>query len=181
MTSMIQQKTDFIKSLSNYVSAAERFKVEKENFDTEKNLFESSAEGYFNLCGKDSIEVSGVDFGFSSIKERCTYLVTRVQRTSISWDIKKLKEKLGKKLSKDVLSKRYEIIDIDGLVEYLKECGVDPKRFKSYFNIDEFVNAKKIDELESLGKISKEQIDGCYSVACSKPYYQVRKKRHAAE
>lgn len=172
-----QKQNEFIKSLTKYITAAEKFKAEKESFEAEKSLFETSADEFFNSFGKDSIEVPVVN----ALSPGIAYLVTRVQRTSITWDIKMLKEKLGRKLSKEVLTKRYEIIDFEGLVEYLKECNVDPNRFKSYLNVDESVNVRKLDELESLGKISKDQIEGCYLVDCSKPFYQVRKKRHATK
>ena len=64
-----------------------------------------------------------------------------------------------------------------GLITYLQECGVDPKIFKSFISVEESVDVKELERLEELGKISKEQLKGCYSVKCQKPYYQVRKGR----
>lgn len=90
--------------------------------------------------------------------------VLNVVPKSITFDVKKLKERLDKKIFNEIVNKEYVINDFQGLVKYLKRCGVDPKKFKTFIDVTETVNTKKLDELGSLGEISEEDIDGCYEV-----------------
>ena len=50
-------------------------------------------------------------------------------------DANKLECALRKSIASKVIEKRYEIIDIEGLVEYLKTCNVDPQIFKSFIDV----------------------------------------------
>lgn len=93
-----------------------------------------------------------------NMKARC------VESNKIIWDIEKLKERLSKDILDQVLNKRYEINDFSGLVEYLKSCGVDPKKFKTYLSVEEEANDKALDQLSELGEVTDEQIDGCYTL-----------------
>ena len=62
---------------------------------------------------------------------------------------------------------------MNGLVTYLKECGISPKVFKSFISVRKTVNTKELDKLEELGKITAEQIKGCYTVKSQNPYFTV--------
>lgn len=90
--------------------------------------------------------------------------VLNVVPKSVTFDVKKLKEKLDREIFNEVVNKEYVINDFPGLVKYLKKCGVDPKKFKTFIDVTETVDTKKLDELGSLGEISEEDIDGCYEV-----------------
>ncbi len=90
--------------------------------------------------------------------------VLNVVPKSVTFDVKKLKEKLDREIFNEVVNKEYVINDFQGLVKYLKKCGVDPKKFKTFIDVTETVNTKRLDELGSLGEISEEDIDGCYEV-----------------
>lgn len=80
-------------------------------------------------------------------------------------------------MCKDVIDKSYTITDINRLIVYLKSCGVDPKVFKSFINVTKTVDEKKLDKLADLGLISKEQLEGCYTLKRQKPYFTVKMKR----
>jgi len=60
-----------------------------------------------------------------------------------------------------------------GLITYLKECGIDPKVFKSFISVRKTVDTKELDRLEELGMITAEQIKGCYTVKNQNPYFTV--------
>ena len=90
--------------------------------------------------------------------------VLNVVPKSVNFDVKKLKEKLDREIFNEVVNKEYVINDFQGLVKYLKKCGVDPKKFKAFIDVTETVDTKKLDELGSLGEISEDDIDGCYEV-----------------
>lgn len=64
-----------------------------------------------------------------------------------------------------------------GLIEYLKSCGVNPKKFKSFLNVTKTVNQKEIDQLFLTGKLSEKDVDGCYTTEKKNPYYTVTTKK----
>lgn len=156
----------FNKAVYEYVEAQELKKENDEAFEQAKNKFASAADIYFKLKGEDKEVIDDLN---------CSISISKVQKVNIQWNIDKLIKSIGKQACKTVILKKYEIMDLLGLVTYLKECGVDPKIFKSFLMIEETVDVKELERLEELGKISKEQLKGCYSVKCQKPYYQVMK------
>lgn len=163
----------FDKAVHEYVEAQELKKKNDEIFEQAKNKFTNAADIYFKLKGRDNEVIDDLN---------CSISITKVQKMNIQWNVDKLTKSLGKQICKTVILKKYEIMDMLGLITYLKECGVDPKVFKSFLAIEETVDVKELERLEELGKISKEQLKGCYSVKCQKPYYQVRKgKRRDGE
>lgn len=99
--------------------------------------------------------------------------VTKVRRKKVLWDINKLKERLGKECCKDIINKTYTINDIDGLIKYLKSCGVDPKKFKTFINVSEELDETKLNTLYETGAIRKESLAGCYDLEISEPYIRL--------
>lgn len=99
--------------------------------------------------------------------------VTRVRRQKVVWFLDKLKKKLNKEIYKDVVKKTYTVNDMQGLVKYLKSCGVDAKKFKKFINVSEEANETKLDYLYDTGKLSKKDIAGCYEVLMSEPYIRL--------
>lgn len=156
-----------------YYQQKETFDAIEKEFKKEKDKFNGEIEEYFKLFpGKKSIS-----FDFEQIESNFKLNVTRVQKASIEFDEDKLEKAIGK-YSKDVILKRYEITDIFGLIAYLKSCGVDPNIFKSFLEVHKTVDTKALDLLEEKGKISSKDIDGCYEVKQSKPYFIVKKGKN---
>lgn len=150
------------------------FKEMQSQINDEKAKFNSLMEDFFDgECIDKSIEFSNC--GVDGTREK--YTVKRVQRVSVDFDPERLEKSLSKEISKSVVRKSYEIIDIDGLIAYLKECGVDPKVFKSFLQVYKSVDTDELNRLEELGKISREQVEGCYTVKRQKPYFTVSVKR----
>lgn len=142
--------------------------------NNEKAKFNSLMETFFEAEGLEK----SVVFTNCGIDGECEkYTVTRVQRLSVDFDPTRLEKALDKDISKSVIQKSYEIINMDGLIGYLKECGVDPKIFKSFLNVFKSVDLDELNRLEEIGKISREQVEGCYTVKRQKPYFTVSVKR----
>lgn len=156
-------------SILNFFQKKKRFEQIQTRFCEIKADFYNDMEDYFqynNVNGKLTID-SGEFDGAES------FVVTRIQSSKVEFNPDKLEKALGKELSRNVIQKHYEIIDMNGLVTYLKECGVDPKIFKSLISVRKTVNTKELDRLEELGKITAEQIKGCYTVKSQSPYFTV--------
>lgn len=156
-------------SIMNFFQKQKRFKQIQTRFCEIKADFYNDMEDYFkynNIDGKLTIECN-------ELADVQSFVVTRIQSSRVEFNPDKLEKALGKELSRDVIQKHYEIVDMNGLVTYLKECGINPKVFKSFVSVRKTVNTKELDKLEELGKITAEQIKGCYTVKSQSPYFTV--------
>lgn len=156
-------------SIMNFFQKQKKFKQIQNRFCEIKADFYNDMEDYFKcngIDGKLTVKCDKLD-GVES------FVITRIQSSRVEFNPDKLEKALGKELSRDVIQKHYEIIDMNGLVTYLKECGIDPKVFKSFVSVRKTVNTKELDRLEELGKITAEQIKGCYIVKSQSPYFTV--------
>lgn len=155
----------------NFYNKQREFSDIKKAFDQFKKSFEEEMELVFAESKTDSVSFSvGSDYKdeLFVVKKRC--------RTYIKWNFKKLAKNLGNKLFKQVVNKKYIVNDMLGLIEYLKSCNVDPNIFKKYIDVEYSLNEAELDNLESLGKVKAEQLEGCFNLSFSKPWYSVEKK-----
>lgn len=90
--------------------------------------------------------------------------ITRQRNSRVIWDVNKLKTCLSKKVFRKITDKKYTITDMDGLVTYLKSCGVDPSIFKKYIDVEIKVDPRKLDQAYEIGDLKKKDIEGCYTV-----------------
>lgn len=164
-------KEQSILSVKEYYGEQLRFKKEQERFNNIKQSFYCDMEELFDYEGIDKLVVEANDLDGEDL------VVNKVQKTSIDFDVDKLESRLDKKLSKEVIEKKYTITDFDRLVIYLRSCGVDPKVFKSFLSVTKTADTKKLDKLADLGYINKDDLADCYEVTCDKPYFAVRVKR----
>lgn len=111
----------------------------------------------------------GANYYTNHIKLR----VTRVRTKKITWLLDKLKQKLNKDTYKDLVDKTYTISDVQGLIKYLKSCGVDPKKFKKYIEVEEQLNEIKLNTYYETGALDKKDIEGCYTVKMGEPYIKI--------
>lgn len=154
----------------SYFTRKQAYEDEKAQFESDKSDFYGTMSEYFaynNIVdGKLHIDC-GVAFP--------PLTVTRVQNVKIKFDPDKLERALGKKLAEQVIIKSYSVVDMLGLTAYLKQCtdGVDPKIFRSFIAVSKKVDTKALEQLEALGKITSEQISGCYTLERQSPYFTV--------
>jgi hypothetical protein len=156
-------------SIINFFQKKKRFEQIQSRFSEIKTDFYNDMEDYFkqnDIDGKLTIENGELDNVES-------FVVTRIQSSKVEFNPDKLERVLGKELSRDVIQKHYEIVDMAGLISYLQGYGVNPKVFKSFISVRKSVNTRELDRLESLGKITTEQIKGCYIVRSQNPYFTV--------
>jgi hypothetical protein len=154
-------------AIAKFFQKQKRFKQIQTQFGEMKTNFYDDMEDYFkcnNVDGKLTVDC-GLNMG--------TVTVTRIQSSRVEFNPDKLEKALGKELARDVIQKHYEIVDMNGLVTYLKECGISPKVFKSFISVRKTVNTKELDRLEELGKITAEQIKGCYTIKSQNPYFTI--------
>lgn len=159
-------------SVIDYLFRKRAFKAEENAFKKRKETFNKLAEDFFKESGETQDIFVTDEFSSATI-----VTVKRCQSVTINFDADKLEKKLGKEYCQSFISKKYEVLDMPGLVEYLKSCGVSPKKFKSFLNVTKTVNQKEIDQLFLTGKLSEKDVDGCYTTEKKNPYYTVTTKK----
>jgi hypothetical protein len=106
-------------------------------------------------------------FDLSHLDVEQTDLTLRLQsisRTTITYDKEKLKRKLPKHILAEVIGRKYVVSDMDALKEIMKEYGVPAKMVRACFEVTEFVDKKRMDDLYEQGHIKIKQLDGCYTL-----------------
>lgn len=121
---------------------------------------------------QNSFEIE-LDEGVGYYTNHVRLNVTKIRTKKVTWLLDKLKQKLGKETYNDVVDKIYTINDIQGLIKYLKTCGVDPKRFKKFIDVTEELDETKLNTYYETGALKKEDIKGCYDVKMGEPYIRL--------
>lgn len=154
------------KLVVDYFEKQRKFKLISDKFNEAKKEFYSKMDELFKDRQEDTFVVD-------LFADKTEIKVKKIQGVKVIFDADALEKKLPKDIKNVVIKKRYEINNMDKLVEYLKSCGVNPKVFKQFLIINKSVDVKMLEQFESIGKISEEQIKGCYSVKTNDPYYKV--------
>lgn len=150
----------------------QKHKQEQEKFKKQKEMFYDTMQGFFE---KKKASKS-FTFSFKDSVNSGKLVVNRIQKQDVLFDADKLEKVLSKAARKKVIKKKYEIVNMSALVDYLKQCGVDPVIFKSFLCITKSVDLKELDKMEELGEITIEEVKDCYSVNFQKPYFTVSMK-----
>lgn len=161
---------------SRYNEAIFEFVKYQRQFKFLQTRFEETKKEFYELMNKcfDEKHFNGSAITDCSDVAGNAVIVTKVQKSKVIFDVARLKKALGKKLSKDVVTKRYEVADMPGLIEYLKGCNVDPKVFSSFLVVTEEVDTKALEKLEELGRVNLADIKGCYKVETKGVYFTVK-------
>lgn len=161
----------YAKQLLKFKNAESVMNDMKSDFNASMNALFEQQEKKKNLKGNS---VSFETDGFGEVSQTVT--ATQITKISVIWDIPILKRVLGKKLAKQCVSKKYEIVDFPGMVEYLKSLGAKPDEFSKFLNVVESVNEKQLDKLNDLGVIALDDMRECYTVKKSTPYFKITVK-----
>lgn len=103
--------------------------------------------------------------------------VTRIRRKTLVWDLDMLRTVLGRTRYENVVNKTYTINNMSGLVAYLKTCGVDPKKFKQFIDVEQKLDEMKMDTLLEKGEITETEIKNCYHVEVGDPYFRLNEMK----
>lgn len=160
-----KQNEDIKLAVFEFNELQREFKKYEEEYKKKKEQLQVKIKNYMFINGFNSFKFGNSDGTF--------FKVANVKRKKIDFDIPKLKTRLSKDILKQILIKEYRINDFDGLKKYLKSCGVDPKEFIKYLDINEVVNQKMVNQLSDLGEITSRDLKGCYTVTEEFAYVRV--------
>ena len=122
--------------------------------------------------GQNSFEIE-LDEGAGYYTNHVKLNVTRVRTKKVTWLLDKLKQKVGNDIYSEVVNKTYTVNDMQGLIRYLKTCGVDPKKFKRFIDVTEELDETKLDTYYETGALKTKDIEGCYTVKMGEPYIRI--------
>ena len=156
--------------------AIESLNREAQAFKAAEVRYKEHKERYTEIIGRYFDKYSLDRYSFKRAQDE-TIVVNRVQKTSVKFDAEKLERTLNKDIAVQVIQKAYCVEDMEGLVEYLRACGVSAKVFKSFIRVDRSVDQDALERLVESGEIAMEDLDGCYELVQAKPYFTVKELR----
>ena len=138
------------------------------------NVLKKNFYGSINEFFDENDVDSEISFSYNEIADKQILRIKKVQKVSVNFDADSVDKVLDKEFSEQVIIKKYEVNDMPGLIAYLKECGVNPKVFKSFIDVKKSVDVSVLENLVATGKVS---LDGCYTTEKQNPYYTVTAKK----
>lgn len=165
-----------VKIPRRFKELANKFYKSNKSFKEYKKIYEVEKEQQTSelLNFLEELETDKISFDVETRTNIKTVLVSKRISNTIVYDASKIESKVDKEMCTEFIDKQYIIIDYDGLVKYLKTCGVNANKFKNYIRVEKSVNKNKLEQLFQLGYITTEQLKGCYSLKQSKPYIDVK-------
>lgn len=165
-------------SLKQVADTAWEFFRLKEKHDESQKVFDDRKKAFYETMGDYFARNGGSSARFDNGGIAGAQLVVKkIEKVSIEWDAERLEKRVEKSIAKQIIKKQYRISDMQGLVQYLRGCGVDPTIFKKFILVDKTVDEKAVDRLGDIGQLTAKQISGCYVVKSQKPYFTVSVKK----
>ncbi len=110
---------------------------------------------YFEVTGKRQIS-----------NDDC--VVSVQERTTVDYDIDALSEKLPDEILSKIIEKRYEIVDWDKFVKFLKSYGIKSSAIRPHISVTKSINKENLSSLYERKKLSIKDIEGCYTAKITK-------------
>lgn len=110
---------------------------------------------YFEVTGKRQIS-----------NDDC--VVSVQERTTVDYDIDALSEKLPDEILSKIIEKRYEIVDWDKFVKFLKSYGIKSSSIRPHISVTKSINKENLSSLYERKKLSIKDIEGCYTAKITK-------------
>lgn len=89
-------------------------------------------------------------------------IATKRERVTINYLPDKLQERLSKMIFGEISIRQYYIVDVEGLVSLLKKAKIPASDFKKYVGVNTTIDKKRVEQLYSVGDITKKQLEGCF-------------------
>lgn len=154
------------KAINEYYQSLQDFKKQEELMKKKKSIFYALMDSVMNE------EQMAVDFESTEVESEL--VVTKVQKTTVKWNADKL-QKTG--IADEAIRKNISIINWEGFTKYLKSIGGSAKEVKKFLSVEKQVDTKCLEELELLGAVTKEDLEGCYTANVAAPYYLVKERQ----
>lgn len=156
------------------------FKVKAEHKEADDKYKKAQRDFYDYMDGFFSKHINGNKYTFATKGKigKQTVTVNHVEPKTVVFDPKKIKNIIKKNAitAPGLITSSVTVDDIEGLKQYVKSLGGDPKVFKSFLNVEQQVDAKMLENLVEIGEIDERELDGTYTVKQHSPQYRISLK-----
>ena len=90
------------------------------------------------------------------------------ENTKIEYNVDAILEKIDEELTTQFVKKEREVVDWGGFVKFLKGQGINSKELRRFISVRKKVDEDKLKKLYDLGKLSIEDLSGCYEAKVTK-------------
>lgn len=151
-----------------------KYKAIKKQYEDKKSKLTLAIRNfmYCNKGANDEIQFLAQSGDIFS-KDNKMLRVRRIVPKTVIWDADKLEKQLDKEIASRIIQKRYTITDMEGLIAYLRSCGVSAKKFKSFIEVEKIVDTNVIDQLDAVGDLCMEDVRGCFTVQEKSSYLRI--------
>ena len=165
--------------LKETTSLLYKLREEKRKFDNyynkaNKKYTTDISNTFFSMFPKGTHKEQVVlDEGAEFYDSPVVLTVNRIQSQKIIWSLDNLRKKVSKSLFKTFVNKTYTINNPKAFMIYMKQLGADPKKVKSFIQIDEELNESALNELYETGKLTLDDVEGCYTIKVNEPFIKL--------
>lgn len=139
-------------------------KNHQEEYKTKKRIYEEKIKKFLGKKQEKS-------YGFSDSKHK--FKATFVENKKVQFNSEMIEQIVDKEVFNEIVDRTYTISNYDGLVDYLKSIGANPKIFKEFIHCEKQINKDKLNQLSELGDISLDDLEGCYTVSVISSYVKI--------
>lgn len=151
--------------------AKEIFKNIKSEHEKKVEKLTVAIKNFMFVHGVDCVVFKAFSGRFS--KEPKSLECKMVTPVSVEFIPEQLEKKLGKELAKEFVDREVVIENWEEFMEYMKELGASPKEVKKFISVRKTVNKKALENAEKLGKVSVEDLKGCYKTTKKSSYLKI--------
>lgn len=165
--------------LKKNTSLLYKLREEKRRFDNyynkaNKKYTTDISNTFFSMFPKGTHKEQVVlDEGAEFYDSPVVLTVNRIQSQKIIWSLDNLRKKVSKNLFKTFVDKTYTINNPKAFMTYMKQLGADPKKVKSFIQINEELNEASLNELYETGKLTLDDVEGCYTIKVNEPFIKL--------
>ena len=150
--------------------AKEKFKNTESEHKKRVEKLTVAIKNFMFVNGVDCVTFKAFSGMFS--KEPKSLKCKMITPVSVEFMPEELEKKLGKEV-KEFVNKEVVIDNWNEFMEYMKELGANPKKVKRLISVRKTVNKKALENAEKLGKISVEDLKGCYKTTKGSSYLKI--------
>lgn len=161
-----KEEKELIELVNNLQNTKAESAVLSSMYEEEKTFVYERLEKYMDEVGTKSVFVKNYDGNL--------FKIAQVERKKINWLNDKLKNILNKDCQKQVVKKKYIILNYPKVVELLKQYNVPAKEFTQFIYVEEEIDEKALSELEALGKVKADDLNGTYTVDVTSKYLSMK-------
>lgn len=165
-------------------SLSEEFKKVEEEYKIQKNDIASEISSLAH-----QLEQENFDFEYEpssnakrrfGLKQNEAFLMSckRVKPVTIKYDEEAMLKSLGKNEINALFEKSYEIIDMTGLIQLLKNHGVSSRQFKKFISVKQTLSNEKLNHLYEIGVLTLDDLKGCYTIVKKSEYWKISAKKN---